>query len=186
MARAKKATKKHSRTSAKKSVAKRAPSRTEKLTHLAKTGEARMVDVTAKSATEREAIAEARIVMSQPTLDLVLKGDSKKGDVFGAARIGGIMAAKHTHSLIPLCHPLAISKVSIDIVPDWHLPGLVVTATVKVNGPTGVEMEALTAAAVACLTIYDMVKAVERGMHIEGVRLLEKSGGKSGHYRAEA
>ncbi len=144
-----------------------------------------MVDVSAKSATEREAVAEARIVMSQPTLDLVLKGNSKKGDVFGAARIGGIMAAKHTHSLIPLCHPLSISKVSIDIAPDWHLPGLVVTATVKVNGPTGVEMEALTAAAVACLTIYDMVKAVERGMRIEGVRLLQKSGGKSGDYRAK-
>jgi cyclic pyranopterin phosphate synthase len=187
MARAKKkAAKKSAKKSVKKRVAKRAQNPGKKLTHLAKNGEARMVDVSAKSATEREAIAEARIVMSQSTLDLVLKGDSKKGDVFGAARIGGIMAAKHTHSLIPLCHPLAISKVSIDIVPDWHLPGLVVTATVKVNGPTGVEMEALTAAAVACLTIYDMVKAVERGMHIEGVRLLEKSGGKSGHYRAEA
>lgn len=186
MARAKKAAKKSAKKSVRKRAAKRAPKPAARLTHLAKSGEARMVDVTAKSATEREAIAEARIVMSQPTLDLVLKGDSKKGDVFGAARIGGIMAAKHTHSLIPLCHPLAISKVSIDIVPDWHLPGLVVTASVKVNGPTGVEMEALTAAAVACLTIYDMVKAVERGMHIEGVRLLEKSGGKSGHYRAEA
>jgi cyclic pyranopterin phosphate synthase len=187
MARAKKqAAKKSAKKSVKKRVAKRTQNPGKRLTHLAKNGEARMVDVSAKSATEREAIAEARIVMSQSTLDLVLKGDSKKGDVFGAARIGGIMAAKHTHSLIPLCHPLAISKVSIDIAPDWHLPGLVVTATVKVNGPTGVEMEALTAAAVACLTIYDMVKAVERGMHIEGVRLLEKSGGKSGHYRAEA
>jgi cyclic pyranopterin phosphate synthase len=171
------------KTAAKKLAGKKLTNKT--LTHIAKNGEARMVDVSAKSATEREAVAEARIVMSQTTLDLVLKGDSKKGDVFGAARIGGIMAAKHTHSLIPLCHPLTISKVAIDIVPDWHLPGLVVTATVKVNGPTGVEMEALTAAAVACLTIYDMVKAVERGMRIEGVRLLHKSGGKSGDYRAK-
>ena len=156
-----------------------------KLTHLGTSGEARMVDVSAKSATEREAIAEGRIAMSETTLDLVLKGNAKKGDVLGAARIAGIMAAKRTHNLIPLCHPLAISKVSIDIVPDRKLPGLVVTASVKVNGPTGVEMEALTAAAVACLTIYDMVKAVERGMHIEGIRLLEKSGGKSGLYRSE-
>ena len=178
-----KATKKAARKSTRKALAAKtvAP---KTLTHIGKSGEARMVDVSAKAATEREAVAEARIVMSQPTLELVLKGDSKKGDVFGAARIGGIMAAKHTHTLIPLCHPLTISKVAIDIAPDWHLPGLVVTATVKVTGPTGVEMEALTAAAVACLTIYDMVKAVERGMRIEGVRLLEKTGGKSGDYRA--
>jgi cyclic pyranopterin monophosphate synthase len=155
-----------------------------KLTHLGKSGEARMVDVSAKSATEREAVAEGRVAMSQKTLDLVLKGDAKKGDVLGAARIAGIMAAKRTHNLIPLCHPLAISKVSIDILPDRKTPGLVVTAFVKVNGPTGVEMEALTAVAVACLTIYDMVKAAERGMRIEGIRLLEKSGGKSGPYRA--
>jgi cyclic pyranopterin phosphate synthase len=187
MARAKKRKKKSAKKVAKKAAKKltRKKPAPKKLTHIAQSGEARMVDVSAKAATEREAVAEARIVMSQSTLDLVLKGDSKKGDVFGAARIGGIMAAKHTHTLIPLCHPLAISKVAIDIVPDWHLPGLVVTATVKVTGPTGVEMEALTAAAVACLTIYDMVKAVERGMHIEGVRLLEKSGGKSGDYRAK-
>jgi cyclic pyranopterin phosphate synthase len=187
MARAKKLKRKPAKKVAKKTAKKlaRKALAPKTLTHIAKSGEARMVDVSAKAATEREAVAEARIVMSQPTLDLVLKGDSKKGDVFGAARIGGIMAAKHTHTLIPLCHPLAISKVAIDIVPDWHLPGLVVTATVKVTGPTGVEMEALTAAAVACLTIYDMVKAVERGMHIEGVRLLEKSGGKSGDYRAK-
>lgn len=177
MARAKKLNKKPNKTRGKKAA--------RKLTHLGKSGEARMVDVSAKSATEREAIAEARIVMSPTTLDLVIKGDAKKGDVLGAARIAGIMAAKRTHSLIPLCHPLAISKVAIDISPDRKLPGLVVTASVKVNGPTGVEMEALTAAAVACLTIYDMVKAVERGMRIEGVRLLEKSGGKSGLYRAE-
>jgi cyclic pyranopterin phosphate synthase len=188
MARTKKLKKKSASKAAKKRTPKKVVAKkltTKKLTHIAKSGEARMVDVSAKAATEREAVAEARIVMSQPTLDLVLKGDSKKGDVFGAARIGGIMAAKHTHTLIPLCHPLTISKVSIDIAPDRHLPGLVVTATVKVTGPTGVEMEALTAAAVACLTIYDMVKAVERGMRIEGVRLLEKTGGKSGDYRAK-
>jgi cyclic pyranopterin phosphate synthase len=191
MARATKTTKKTSaaaRKPAKKKTA--APKSTgapaKALTHITKNGEARMVDVSTKADTEREAVAEARIVMSQSTLDLVMHGDAKKGDVFGAARIGGIMAAKHTHSLIPLCHPLAISKVAIDIAPDWHLPGLVVTATVKVSGPTGVEMEALTAATVACLTIYDMVKAVERGMRIEGVRLLKKSGGKSGDYHAPA
>jgi cyclic pyranopterin phosphate synthase len=169
---------------AKKSAKKAVNKQPGKLTHLAKNGEARMVDVSAKSATEREAIAEGRVAMSPKTLELVLKGNAKKGDVLGAARIAGIMAAKRTHSLIPLCHPLAISKVTIDIAPDRKLPGLVVTASVKVNGPTGVEMEALTAAAVACLTIYDMVKAVERGMRIEGIRLLEKSGGKSGLYRA--
>ena len=170
--------------SAKKAARKRTQKKTGILTHLAKSGEARMVDVSMKSPTEREAIAEARIVMSPRTLEIVMKGDAKKGDVMGAARIAGIMAAKRTHNLIPLCHPLTISKVAIDIAPDWKMPGLIVTASVKVNGPTGVEMEALTAASVACLTIYDMVKAVERGMHIEGVRLLEKSGGKSGHYRA--
>src|SRR6187551_1883163 len=138
----------------KKRVAKRGKKRVKKrvqkvaptLTHLGKSGEARMVDVSAKSATEREAVAEARITMLPTTLDLVMKGKAKKGDVLAAARIAGIMAAKRTHSLIPLCHPLAISKVAIDIEPDRHLPSLVVTATVKVNGPTGVEMEALTAA----------------------------------------
>ena len=177
MARARKATNKRSRKPTRKTAGT--------LTHLARNGEARMVDVSAKSGTEREAIAEARVVMTPATLDIVLRGDSKKGDVLGAARIAGIMAAKRTHNLIPLCHPLAISKVAIDIEPDRKLPGLIVTATVKVIGPTGVEMEALTAATVACLTIYDMVKAVERGMRIEGVRLLEKSGGKSGLYRAK-
>jgi cyclic pyranopterin phosphate synthase len=155
-----------------------------KLTHLGKSGEARMVDVSAKAATERTAIAEGRVVMSASTLDLVLRGDAKKGDVLGAARIAGIMAAKRTHELIPLCHPLALSKVAVDIEPDTTLPGLIVRATAKVTGPTGVEMEALTAVAVACLTIYDMVKAVERGMRIENIHLLEKRGGKSGHYRA--
>src|SRR5213082_810971 len=143
-----------------------------------------MVDVSAKSVTERVAIAEGRIVMAPETLDLVVKGNAKKGDVLGAARIAGIMAAKKTHELIPLCHPLAVSKIAVDIDPDSTLPGLHVRATVKVTGQTGVEMEALTAVAVACLTIYDMVKAVERGMRIERIRLVEKRGGKSGLYRS--
>jgi len=155
-----------------------------KLTHIGRRGEARMVDVSGKPPTERVAIAEGRVIMQGPTLDLVLSGDAKKGDVLGAARIAGIMAAKRTHELIPLCHPLALSKVEVDITPDKKLPGLVVRATVLVTGKTGVEMEALTAVSVACLTIYDMVKAVERGMRIEGIRLIEKRGGKSGHYRA--
>jgi cyclic pyranopterin phosphate synthase len=154
-----------------------------KLTHLGKSGEARMVDVSAKPLTERTAIAEGRVVMSASTLDLVLRGDAKKGDVLGAARIAGIMAAKKTPELIPLCHALALSKVSVDIEPDLALPGLIVRASVKVTGPTGVEMEALTAVSMACLTIYDMVKAVERGMRIENIHLVEKRGGKSGHYR---
>jgi cyclic pyranopterin phosphate synthase len=155
------------------------------LTHLGASGDARMVDVSSKPATEREAVAEGRVVMTVKTLDLVLQGNSKKGDVLGAARIAGIMAAKQTHKLIPLCHPLPITKIAVDVQPDHKLPGLVVQAIVKVTGQTGVEMEALTAVSVACLTIYDMVKAVERGMRIEGVRLLEKSGGQSGHYRAK-
>jgi len=156
-----------------------------KLTHLGKSGEARMVDVSAKAATERVAVAEGRVVMRKATLDLVLKGDAKKGDVLGAARIAGIMAAKRTHELIPLCHPLALSKIEIDIAPERKLPGLVVRATVKLKGQTGVEMEALTAVSVACLTVYDMVKAVERGMRIEGIRLIEKSGGKSGRFKVK-
>lgn len=156
-----------------------------KLSHLSKGGEARMVDVSAKAATERVAVAEGRVVMAAKTLNLVLAGNAKKGDVLGAARIAGIMAAKRTHELIPLCHPLAVSKIAVDIEPDRTRSGLSVRATVKVTGPTGVEMEALTAVAVACLTIYDMVKAVERGMRIEGIRLVEKRGGKSGHYRAK-
>jgi cyclic pyranopterin phosphate synthase len=144
-----------------------------------------MVDVSAKDKTERVAVAEGVVVMRKPTLDLVLKGNAKKGDVLGAARIAGIMAAKRTHDLIPLCHPLPVSQVAVDIAPEPKLPGLRVTATVKVSGQTGVEMEALTAVSVACLTIYDMVKAAERGMRIEGIRLVEKRGGKSGHYRAK-
>jgi cyclic pyranopterin phosphate synthase len=155
-----------------------------KLTHLAKAGEARMVDVADKAVTKRVAVAEGRVVMTAKTLELVLAGNAKKGDVLGAARIAGIMAGKRTHELIPLCHPLPVSKIAVDIAPDRKLPGLIVRATVHVTGQTGVEMEALTAVAVACLTVYDMVKAVERGMRIEGIRLIEKSGGKSGRYRA--
>jgi cyclic pyranopterin phosphate synthase len=156
-----------------------------KLTHLGASGEAHMVDVSAKPATERIAVAEGRVVMQAKTLDIVRQGNAKKGDVLGTARIAGIMAAKRTHELIPLCHPLAISQVEVDVTPDPKLPGVTVKARVKVSGKTGVEMEALTAVSVACLTIYDMVKAVERGMRIEGIRLVEKSGGRSGHYRAE-
>src|SRR6202790_1827763 len=158
--------------------------RARKLTHLAKAGEARMVDVSGKAVTARVAVAEGRVVMGLATLGLVLAGNAKKGDVLGAARIAGIMAGKRTHELIPLCHPLLVSKIAVDIAPDPKLPGLIVRATAHVTGQTGVEMEALTAVAVACLTIYDMVKAVERGMRIEGIRLIEKRGGRSGHYRA--
>jgi len=159
---------------------------TRRLTHIGASGEARMVDVSEKAATERVAVAQGRVVMSKDTLDLVLSGNAKKGDVLGAARIAGIMAAKKTHELIPLCHPLAIAKVEVDIAPSAKPPALVVRATVKVTGQTGVEMEALTAVSVACLTIYDMVKAVERGMRIEDIHLVEKRGGKSGHFRAPA
>jgi cyclic pyranopterin phosphate synthase len=156
-----------------------------KLTHLGKRGEAHMVDVGGKTPTERVATAKGRVNMTKATLALMLKGDTKKGDVLGAARLAGIMAAKRTHELIPLCHPLALSKVSVDIEPDRKKPGVIVSATVKVTGKTGVEMEALTAVSVACLTIYDMIKAVERGMTIENIRLIEKRGGKSGVYRAK-
>jgi cyclic pyranopterin monophosphate synthase len=155
------------------------------LTHLGAEGEARMVDVSAKAVTEREAVAAGCVVMQPGTLEIVRSGDAKKGDVLGTARIAGIMAAKRTHELIPLCHPLAIAKVEIDLAPNAKLPGIDVRARVKVAGKTGVEMEALTAVSVACLTIYDMVKAIDRGMRIENIRLIEKSGGRSGHYRAK-
>ncbi|MFG1422161.1 cyclic pyranopterin monophosphate synthase MoaC [Roseixanthobacter liquoris] len=155
------------------------------LTHLDAQGAARMVDVSQKAVTEREALAEGRVVMAAPTLDLILSGNAKKGDVLGVARIAGIMASKRTHELIPLCHPLMISKVEVEIEPDAGLPGLVVRARVKVSGQTGVEMEALTAVSLACLTIYDMAKAADRGMRIEGIRLLEKAGGRSGEWRAD-
>ena len=169
-----------------KTKAKRAPLMTNaELTHIDPRGQARMVDVSAKNMTERLAIAEGRVIMRKETLDLVLAGNALKGDVLGVARLAGIMAAKRTHGLIPLCHPLPITKVEIDIDPEHALPGLLVRATVKVTGQTGVEMEALVAVSIACLTIYDMVKAVERGMRIEGIRLLEKRGGKSGDYCAE-
>jgi cyclic pyranopterin phosphate synthase len=158
--------------------------RGKKLSHLGTRGEAHMVDVSAKPATERVATAEGRVLMQAKTLAIVRAGNAKKGDVLGTARIAGIMAAKRTHDLIPLCHPLLLSQVEVDVTPDAKLPGVRVTARVKVSGQTGVEMEALTAVSVACLTIYDMVKAVERGMRIEGIRLVEKSGGRSGHFRA--
>ncbi|MEA2820414.1 MAG: cyclic pyranopterin monophosphate synthase [Bradyrhizobium sp.] len=154
------------------------------LTHIDGKGEARMVDVSSKPATERVATAEGRVVMSKATLDLIVSGNAKKGDVLGTARVAGIMAAKRTSDLIPLCHPLALSKITLDVAADSKLPGCIIRATVKVTGPTGVEMEALTAVSIACLTIYDMIKAVERGVRIEGIRLVEKKGGKSGHYRA--
>ena len=144
-----------------------------------------MVDVGEKEATVRRAVAEARVTMDHATATRLREGRAEKGDVLATARIAGIMAAKRTAELIPLCHPLALSKVTLDISPDSNLPGCLVRATVKVTGPTGVEMEALTAVSVACLTIYDMIKAVERGARIDGIHLVEKSGGKSGHYRAE-
>ena len=144
-----------------------------------------MVDISAKAVTDRVAIAEGHVAMTPQTLAMVLAGDAKKGDVLAAARIAGIMGAKRTHELIPLCHPLPISKISLDIEPDRKKSRINVRATVNVSGKTGVEMEALTAVTVACLTIYDMVKATERGMRIEGIRLVEKRGGKSGHYRVE-
>jgi cyclic pyranopterin phosphate synthase len=155
------------------------------LTHLGAQGEAHMVDVSAKAVTEREAIAAGCVVMQPATLEIVRKGDAKKGDVLGAARIAGIMATKRTHELIPLCHPLAITKVEVELTPNAKLPGIEVRARVRVSGKTGVEMEALTAVSVACLTVYDMTKAIDRGMRIENIRLIEKSGGRSGHYRAK-
>ncbi|MGN6466145.1 MAG: cyclic pyranopterin monophosphate synthase MoaC [Rhizobiaceae bacterium] len=155
------------------------------LTHLGSGGEANMVDVGAKAETERTAIAEGTVTMRPETLRMIMAGDARKGDVLGTARIAGIMAAKRTHELIPLCHPLLLTKVSVEIEPDEALPGLRVTATTRVTGKTGVEMEALTAASVACLTIYDMAKAVDRGMVLGGIRLVEKTGGKSGDYKAE-
>jgi cyclic pyranopterin phosphate synthase len=155
------------------------------LTHFDDQGHAHMVDVGAKTVTDRIAIAEGHIVMTAATLGLITQGRAKKGDVLGVARLAGIMAAKKTADLIPLCHPLPITKVAVDLVPDAALPGVRVTATVKTSGVTGVEMEALTAVSVACLTVYDMLKAVEKGMQIEGIRLLLKDGGKSGLYEAK-
>lgn len=156
------------------------------LSHIDASGEANMVDVGAKADSERTAIAEGAVVMQPATLAMILEGNARKGDVIGTARIAGIMAAKRTHELIPLCHPLLLTKVAVDIEPDESLPGLRVRATARVTGKTGVEMEALTAASVACLTIYDMAKAVDKAMVLTGIRLIEKTGGKSGTWRAEA
>jgi cyclic pyranopterin monophosphate synthase len=153
------------------------------LTHLSSAGQARMVDVSEKAATERVAVAEGRVIMRRDTLELALSGNAKKGDVFAAARIAGIMAAKKTHELIPLCHPLPLTAMSLDLEPDPVLPGIKVRAHAKTMGQTGVEMEALTAVSIACLTIYDMLKAGDRAMRIEGIELVQKSGGKSGEYR---
>lgn len=154
------------------------------LTHFDASGAAAMVDVSAKAETARTATARARIVMQPETLALILAGDAKKGDVFGVARLAGIMAAKRTADLIPLCHPLPISAVSVDL--EAHGSNTVeISATVRTTGRTGVEMEALTAASIAALTVYDMVKAVDRGMRIEGLRVVAKSGGKSGDFQQE-
>ena len=155
-----------------------------RLTHLSDQGKADMVDVGSKPVTTRTARASGAVIMARATLDLILAGDAKKGDVIGTARIAGIMAAKRTHELIPLCHPLALTKVAVEIDPDPALPGLRIGATTKVVGQTGVEIEALTAVSVACLTIYDMAKAVDRSMRITDITLEEKSGGQSGEWRA--
>jgi cyclic pyranopterin phosphate synthase len=154
-----------------------------KLTHLDEKGAARMVDVSAKAVTSRSATAHARIAMKPATLAMIRKGSAKKGDVLAAARIAGILAAKRTHELIPLCHPLLLSQVTVDFAFAKNV--IEVTATAKLDGKTGVEMEALTACAIACLTIYDMCKAADRAMTVTDLRLVEKSGGKSGHYRAK-
>lgn len=155
------------------------------LSHLDEQGRARMVDVSAKDVTAREATARGRVVMDPATLAMIVEGRAPKGDVFATARIAGIMAAKRTHDLIPLCHPLPISGVTVDLAPSAGGDAVEIEATVRVTGQTGVEMEALTAVTVAALTVYDMCKAVERGMRIEDVRLAAKSGGRSGDYRAE-
>ncbi len=156
-----------------------------RLTHLDAQGNAHMVDVSGKDVTSRIATAKATVEMQPETLALILEGKAKKGDVIATARIAGIMAAKKTHELIPLCHPLMITRVTVDFVPDEGTSTIEVSATVKVEGKTGVEMEALTACSVACLTLYDMCKAVDRGMKITNLRLVEKAGGKSGHFTAE-
>lgn len=153
------------------------------LTHFDAQGQAHMVDVSGKADTAREAVAEGLVLMAPETLALA-QGGAAKGDVLGVARLAGIMGAKRTSELIPLCHPLPIAKVSVDLVPDAALPGVRVTATVRTTGKTGVEMEALTAVTTACLTVYDMLKAAQKDMRIEGIRLLRKTGGKSGDFEA--
>ncbi|MAQ84934.1 MAG: cyclic pyranopterin monophosphate synthase MoaC [Maritimibacter sp.] len=154
------------------------------LTHFDAKGDAHMVDVSEKAVTSRTAVAEGCVIMSPETLALITEGRAKKGDVAGVARLAGIMGAKRTSDLIPLCHPLPVTKVSVDVTPDDSLPGLRVQATVKTTGQTGVEMEALTAVSTACLTVYDMVKAAQKDMVISHIRLLLKEGGKSGRYEA--
>lgn len=154
------------------------------LTHFDAKGDAHMVDVSDKSVTNRMAVAEGYVMMSAQTLEIATKGEAKKGDVMGIARIAGITGAKKTSDLIPLCHPLPITRVAVDLVPDPDLPGIRITATVKTTGQTGVEMEALTAVSVAALTVYDMLKAVEKSMTISEIRLKLKEGGKSGRYEA--
>jgi cyclic pyranopterin monophosphate synthase len=156
---------------------------TTRLSHLNDAGEARMVDVSPKEVTSRAARAEGFVSMSPKTLDLILGGNTPKGDVLATARIAGIMAAKRTAELIPLCHPLPLAEVTIDFEPSRDPPGLKVEASAKVDAKTGVEMEALTAVSIACLTIYDMVKAVDRAMSFSGIRLVEKTGGRSGHFK---
>ncbi len=156
-----------------------------KLTHVDARGRARMVDIGDKQSSERRAVAEATVLMTAETLAVILDEAVPKGDVIAAARLAGIMAAKRTHELIPLCHPLALSFVGVEITADEALPGLRVRSDVRLTGRTGAEMEALTAAAIACLTVYDMCKAIDRGMEIGPVRLLEKSGGKSGKWKRE-
>ena len=154
------------------------------LSHLNARGEAHMVDVSEKAVSARTAVAEGYVTMAPATLDMILDGTAPKGDVLATARIAGIMGAKKTSELIPLCHPLALSKVTVDFAPDRENARLRVEATAKVDGKTGVEMEALTAVAVACLTLYDMCKAVDRAMCFSGIRLIEKTGGRSGTFRA--
>ncbi|WP_374304767.1 cyclic pyranopterin monophosphate synthase MoaC [Ferrovibrio sp.] len=156
----------------------------DKLTHINAAGEAHMVDVSAKAETERVARAGARVIMQKSTLELIMSGQAAKGDVLATARIAGIMAAKRTSDLIPLCHPLALSQVTVDLTPDLAGNAINIIATCKLKGRTGVEMEALTAASIAALTVYDMAKAVDRAMQITDVRLLHKSGGKSGVFDA--
>jgi len=155
------------------------------LTHFDESGRAHMVDVSDKADSARVAVAEGWVKMSPETLDLVEQGTAKKGDVLGVARLAGIMGSKRTADLIPLCHPLALARVALALEPDRARPGVRIEATVKTTGKTGVEMEALTAVAVAALTVYDMLKAAEKGMVIEDIRLLVKEGGKSGRYEAE-
>jgi cyclic pyranopterin phosphate synthase len=157
---------------------------TARLSHLNEAGEARMVDVSEKAVTERSATAEGFVSMAPQTLDLILEGSAPKGDVLATARIAGIMAAKRTHELIPLCHPLPLTQVTVDFTPSRDPAGIRVEATAKVEAKTGVEMEALTAVSVACLTIYDMVKAVDRAMSFSRIRLIEKTGGRSGSFKA--